>query len=145
MQVRELQIILSTISIKQSYRARQFDESEYKEYISEDIVVYYPPSNRYIDNFLFIIKNTEREIILNHVKLDYYEFDNCTIISVPILEVPTVLDILKMSGYEEEVSNIIKHLIDNVGFEFAKIITFYEEDNYLSNDSYYKNIDEVVE
>ena len=108
--------------------------------------MYYPPSNRYIDRFLFIIKNnSDKNILLNHEKFDYYEFDSCTIISIPILEVPTILDILKMSGYEQEVSNIIKHLIDNVGFEFTKIITFYEEDNYLSNDSYYKNIDEVIE
>ena len=84
-------------------------------------------------------------MFLNNEKFDYYEFDNCTIISISILEVPTILDILKMSGYEQEVSDIIKHLIDDVSFEFAKIITFYEEDNYLSNDSYYKNIDEVIE
>ena len=139
-------------SIKRERNVLDSDEyipysgSEYKEFISEDIMVYYPPSNRYIARFLFVIKNnSDKEIFLNHEKFDYYEFDSCTIISISILEIPTILDILKMSGYEQEVSNIIKHLIDNVSFEFAKIITFYEEDNYLSNDSYYKNIDEVIE
>ena len=129
-----------------SYEYIPYSGSKYKKFISEYINIYYPSSNRYIDRFLFIIKNNpDKEVFINHEKFDYYEFDNCIIISVSILEVPTILDILKLSGYEEEVSDIIKHLIDNVDFEFTKIITFYEEDNYLSNDSYYKNIDEVIE